>query len=83
MAGARPPGRDCGRRAAPRRAGSAGEGVGSERERSRAAVRSPPELLAGASAWACEQEIKGSGRGFSRTNPLTNRGFVCLFSWWF
>lgn len=27
---------------------------------------------------ACEQEIKSSGRVFF----LTNRGFVCLFSWW-
>lgn len=32
----------------------------------------------GAVLGACEQEIKSSGRGFS----LTNRGFVCLFSWW-
>lgn len=32
----------------------------------------------GAVRGACEQEIKSSGRGFS----LTNRGFVCLFSWW-
>ena len=32
----------------------------------------------GAVLRACEQEIKSSGRGFS----LTNRGFVCLFSWW-
>lgn len=32
----------------------------------------------GAVLRACEQEIKSSGGGFS----LTNRGFVCLFSWW-
>lgn len=40
--------------------------------------RSPPGCWQWAVCGACEQEIKSSGRVFF----LTNRGFVCLFSWW-
>lgn len=50
-------------------------------ERGAPAVQQSGLLLCcwqGAVRGACEQEIKSSGRGFF----LTNRGFVCLFSWW-
>lgn len=56
------------------------KGGSGERSPHRVAARSPVLCCwQGAVRGACEQEIKSSGRGFS----LTNRGFVCLFSWWF
>lgn len=75
---ARPPGRDCQGRATRAGSGKARRGVA---ERGSLTAQQSGLLLCrwqGAVRGACEQEIKSSGRGFS----LTNRGFVCLFSWW-
>lgn len=74
------PGRDCQGRATLFWVGGEGRRGAEERGAPRcAAVRSPVLLAGGSARGACEQEIKSSGRGFF----LTNRGFVCLFSWWF
>lgn len=77
---ANPPGRDCQGRATLFWVG--GEGRRGAAERGAPAAQHSGLLLCcwqGAARGACEQEIKSSGRGFF----LTNRGFVCLFSWWF
>lgn len=60
--------------------GARGEGGGAAETGAPAAQQSGLLLCCwqGAVRGACEQEIKSSGRGFF----LTNRGFVCLFSWW-